>query len=127
MKYQIGEIIFKDEPVIINEGKETVEIFVTNNGDRCIQICSHYHFFESNFALEFDREKAFGLRLDIPSGTAVRFEPGEQKKVSLVTYAGAQKLIGFKGLANGVVTDPEVKKAGLLKLKQQLARKRGGK
>jgi urease beta subunit len=77
--------------------------------------------------LDFDREKAFGLRLDIPSGTAVRFEPGEQKKVSLIPYAGEQKLIGFKGLVMGVVTDPEVKKAALAKLEQQLARKRGGK
>ena len=124
MKYQIGEIIFKDEPIIINEGKQTVEIFVTNNGDRSIQVCSHYHFFESNFALSFDREKAFGMRLDIPSGTAVRFEPGEEKKVNLIPYAGEQKIIGFKGLTMGRATDPDVKKAALAKLDEQL---KGGK
>ena len=120
MKYQIGEFILKDEPIIINEGKEAVEIFVTNNGDRCIQICSHFHFFETNFALEFDREKSFGKRLDIPSGTAVRFEPGERKKISLVPYAGQKKVIGFKGLTMGDVTDPEVKKAALSKMEQLL-------
>jgi urease beta subunit len=125
MKYQIGEIILKDDPIIINEGKETVEIFVTNNGDRCIQVCSHYHFFETNFALAFDREKAFGKRLDIPSGTAVRFEPGEEKKISLVPFAGDKKVIGFKGLTMGDVTDPVVKKAALSKMEQLL--KGGGK
>ena len=120
MKYQIGEIIFKDDPIIINEGRETVEISVTNNGDRCIQVCSHYHFFETNPALSFDREKALGMRLDIPSGTAVRFEPGEEKKVTLVPFAGSKRVIGFKGLTMGDVTDPEVRERALKKMEQLL-------
>ena len=120
MKYQIGEIILKDAPIIINEGKEAVVISVTNNGDRTIQVCSHYHFFESNLALDFDREKAFGMRLDIPSSTAVRFEPGEEKKVSLVPFAGQRRVIGFKGLTMGDVTDPAIKKSALSKMEQLL-------
>ena len=126
METQIGEIILKDEPIIINEGKETVEILVTNNGDRTIQVCSHYHFFESNLALAFDREQAFGRRLDIPSGTAVRFEPGESKKVSLVPYAGAKRVIGFMGATMGDVTDPEVKQAALAKMERLIAGSRFG-
>lgn len=123
MKYQIGEFILKDDPITLNEGKETVEIPVTNNGDRCIQVCSHYHFFESNLALAFDREKAFGMRLDIPSGTAVRFEPGEEKKVRLVPFAGRKRVIGFKGVTMGDVTDPEVRENALSRMEQLL---RGG-
>ena len=120
MKYQVGEIILKDDPIVINEGKEAVEISVTNNGDRCIQVCSHYHFFETNLALAFDREKAFGRRLDIPSGTAARFEPGEERMVSLVPFAGAKRVIGFKGLTMGDVTDPEVKRAALARMERLL-------
>ena len=88
MDYQVGQIMFADEPVVINEGLETVELIVSNSGDRTIQVCSHYHFFEANIALKFDREKAFGYRLDIPAGTAIRFEPGEDKKVTLVPFKG---------------------------------------
>ncbi len=118
MKYQVGEIIYKNDPIIINQGKPVVELVVTNMGDRSIQVCSHYHFFESNLALKFDREKAFGLRLDIPSGTAIRFEPGEEKKVRLIPYAGEQKVIGFMGLTMGKVTDAQVKERALQKLNQ---------
>jgi len=125
MKYQIGEILLGDDPVIINEGKEVTEISVTNNGDRTIQVCSHYHFFETNLALDFDREKALGMRLDIPSGTAVRFEPGEERKVNLIPYAGDKKVIGFKGVTMGDVTDPEVRKNALAKMDELV--KGGGK
>lgn len=116
MKYQVGEIIFQEEPITINKDKEAIEIVVNNTGDRSIQVCSHYHFFESNLALKFDREKAFGMRLDIPSGTAVRFEPGEDKKVSLVPYAGKKKVIGFMGVTMGAITDPKVKEQALMRM-----------
>ena len=118
MKYEIGQIIYKDEPVVLNEGSESVELTVRNTGDRTIQICSHYHFFESNSALKFDREKAYGRRLDIPSGTAVRFEPGIDKKVTLIPYRGERKLYGFDGLVMGALDDPDIKKAALNKGKE---------
>ena len=120
MGYQIGQIIFADDPVIVNEGKETIELVVSNTGDRPVQVCSHYHFFEVNYALEFDREKTFGYHLDVPAGTAVRFEPGEEHKVSLVKYSGEQHLYGFKGLTMGDVNDPAVKAAALEKLADAL-------
>lgn len=118
MNYKVGEIIFKDEQITINENKKAVEITVNNEGDRSIQVCSHYHFFESNLALKFDREKAFGMRLDIPSGTAVRFEPGEDKKVSLVPYGGKRKVIGFMGVTMGEADDVKVKASALEKMKK---------
>ena len=80
--YKIGEIIHNGKDIVLNQGRETAEIVVSNLGDRAIQVGSHYHFFEVNKALKFDREKAFGKHLDIPAGTAVRFEPGEEKEVS---------------------------------------------
>lgn len=116
MSYQVGQIIFADDPVIVNEGLNTIEMIVTNSGDRSIQVCSHYHFFEANIALKFDREKAFGYRLDIPAGTAVRFEPGEDKRVTLVPFKGAGNLYGFMGMTMGNVNDPEVKKAAVEKM-----------
>lgn len=118
MDYKIGEIIYKKEQITINEGRPVTEIIVTNMGDRSIQVCSHYHFFECNLALKFDREKAFGKRLDIPSGTAVRFEPGEDKKIRLVPYAGTQKVIGFMGVTMGIVTDPQVRDRALKKMEE---------
>lgn len=116
MSYQIGQIIFADDPIVINEGRDTIELVVNNSGDRCIQVCSHYHFFEANIALKFDREKAFGYRLDIPAGNAVRFEPGEDKKVTLVPFAGEENLYGFMGMTMGNIHDPEVKKAAIEKM-----------
>ncbi len=116
MKYQIGQIIFAKDPIVINEGRDTVELIVNNTGDRSIQVCSHYHFFEANMALKFDREKAFGYRLDIPAGNAVRFEPGEDKKVTLVTYKGREHLYGFMGMTMGDIHDPQVKKAAIEKM-----------
>ena len=116
MNYQIGQIIFADDPVIVNEGLDTIELVVTNSGDRTIQVCSHYHFFEANTALKFDREKAFGYRLDIPAGNAIRFEPAEEKKVTLVTYKGNKNLYGFMGVTMGNIEDPQVKKAAVEKM-----------
>ena len=118
MEHKIGEVIYKKDPILINDGLDAVEITVRNSGDRCIQVCSHYHFFESNLALEFEREKAFGRRLDIPAGTAVRFEPGESKRVSLVQFRGNQTAIGFLGITMGDTKAPTVKEAALKKLDQ---------
>ncbi|MEG0829851.1 MAG: urease subunit beta [Anaerovoracaceae bacterium] len=118
MKYKIGEILFKEEKITINEEKDEMKIVVNNTGDRSIQICSHYHFFESNLALKFDREKALGMRLDIPSGTAVRFEPGEDKRVSLVPYCGNRKVIGFMGATMGLVDEPKIRDKAIKKMKK---------
>ena len=118
MSLKIGEIIFKDEPVVVNEGLESVKLTVRNAGDRAIQVGSHYHFFEVNSALKFDSEKAYGMRLDIPSGVGVRFDPGVEKEVSLVPYEGERKLYGFDGLVMGSLDDPEIKAAALKKGKE---------
>jgi len=108
--YRIGEIISNGKEIVLNEGRGIKELIVANLGDRAIQVGSHYHFFEVNKALKFDREKAFGKHLDIPSGTAVRFEPGEEKMVTVVDYAGSRIIRGFNGLVNGCVLDGEVKR-----------------
>jgi urease subunit beta len=98
-----GEILVKDGEVALNEGRPTVELEVANTGDRPIQVGSHYHFFETNAALSFDREKARGFRLDIPAGTAVRFEPGQVRRVMLVAYGGARVVHGFNGKIGGKI------------------------
>ena len=90
-----GEIITKPGDLILNEGRRTIQLMVANKGDRPIQVGSHYHFYEANPALEFDREASRGMRLDIPAGTAVRFEPGQRREVQLVAYAGQQMIYGF--------------------------------
>ena len=92
-----GEIIARDGDLILNEGRETVTLKVSNSGDRPIQVGSHYHFFETNPALKFDRKKARGMRLDIAAGTAVRFEPGQTRDVQLVAMAGKKTIYGFRG------------------------------
>ena len=94
-----------DEEITLNEGRETVTLPVTNSGDRPIQVGSHYHFVETNPALSFDRDQAYGCRLDIPAGTAVRFEPGETKTVTLVEIAGKQVIRGGNNLADGAVSE----------------------
>jgi urease subunit beta len=91
-----GEMFIKDGDVELNSGRETVTITVSNTGDRPIQVGSHYHFFETNPALEFDRAKARGKRLDIAAGTAVRFEPGQTREVKLVALAGERTVYGFR-------------------------------
>ena len=96
-----GEVICRDGTLILNEGRETLTLVVANTGDRPVQVGSHYHFYETNTALEFDRERARGFRLDIPAGTAVRFEPGQSREVGLVRYAGIGSVYGFNGLVNG--------------------------
>ncbi len=91
-----GEYFIKDGEIEINKGRRSITLSVSNTGDRPIQVGSHYHFFETNPALQFDRRKARGTRLDIPAGTAVRFEPGQTRDVSLVALAGTQTVYGFR-------------------------------
>src|SRR5215469_5191409 len=91
-----GETFIKDGEITLNADRETVTLTVSNTGDRPIQVGSHYHFFETNPALAFDRAKARGMRLDIPAGTAVRFEPGQSRDVTLVALAGARTVYGFR-------------------------------
>ena len=90
-----GELFPKDGEIELNAGAEAVTLTVSNTGDRPVQVGSHYHFYETNSGLDFDREKARGMRLDIAAGTAVRFEPGQTREVTLVPYAGGRKVFGF--------------------------------
>jgi urease subunit beta len=96
-----GEIITKDGDITLNAGRKTATIAVTNTGDRPVQVGSHYHFFETNPALKFERKKARGMRLNIPAGTAVRFEPGQTRDVTLIPFAGTRKVFGFRGAIMG--------------------------
>jgi urease beta subunit len=96
-----GEYILAEEDVIANAGRRVAQIMVSNTGDRPIQVGSHFHFFEVNKALRFDRAAAFGMRLNIPAGTAARFEPGDAKSVPLVEIGGAKRIFGLNGLTNG--------------------------
>lgn len=114
-----GEVEPGDGTVRINEGRETTSVVVANTGDRPIQVGSHYHFFETNRALSFDRRAAFGMRLDVPAGTAIRFEPGDERSVDLVAYGGERRLVGMNGLTNGAVDDVDPEDA------LALARERG--
>ena len=98
-----GEILFADGPVAFNEGREVTRLTVLNAADRPVQVGSHYHFAETNAALRFDRAAAHGMRLNIASGTAVRFEPGQQRTVELVDYAGARQAYGFRALVQGAL------------------------
>ena len=98
-----GEIICQPGALTLNEGRETLSLTVSNTGDRPVQVGSHYHFYETNTALDFDRAAARGFRLDIPAGTAVRFEPGQAREVNLVKLAGAREVYGFNGLVNGAL------------------------
>lgn len=96
-----GEMIVSAGEIELNADRPTVRMLVGNRGDRPIQIGSHYHFYEANEALEFNREQAKGMRLDIPAGTAVRFEPGDEREVQLVPFVGSRQVYGFNGKVNG--------------------------
>jgi urease beta subunit len=100
-----GEYKLADGVVIANDGRREMEMEVANTGDRPIQVGSHFHFFEANRALRFDRAAAFGMRLNIPAGTAVRFEPGDSKTISLVELGGSKTVYGLNGLTNGPAND----------------------
>ncbi|GJE79769.1 urease subunit beta [Methylorubrum thiocyanatum] len=104
-KTAVGGIVFGSGDIEINAGYPTTTLKVRNTGDRPIQVGSHYHFFEVNAFLEFDREQAFGKRLDIPATTALRFEPGDEREITLVPYQGKQRVLGFNGLVDGWVGD----------------------
>lgn len=106
-----GEIEPGEGTVRINEGRETATVTVANTGDRPVQVGSHFHFFEVNRALAFDRETAFGMRLDVPAGTAVRFEPGDEREVDLVAYGGKRRVSGLSGLVDGATSDGEAGEA----------------
>jgi urease subunit beta len=96
-----GEYLLAEGEIEINAGRRTASIVVTNRGDRPVQVGSHCHFFEVNRALAFDRDRAYGMRLDIAAGTAVRFEPGDTRSVELVALGGAREVVGINGLVNG--------------------------
>lgn len=102
-KTPVGGLVLASGSIEINAGYPTTTLKVRNTGDRPIQVGSHFHFFEVNASLEFDREQTFGKRLNIPATTALRFEPGDEKEVTLVPYQGKQRVLGFNGLVNGWV------------------------
>jgi urease subunit beta len=104
-----GEYLLGEGDVVANANRQTIELTVANTGDRPIQVGSHFHFYEANRALRFDRLRAFGMRLNIPAGTAVRFEPGDAKHVTLVELGGARRAWGLNGLSNGAAT-PDVER-----------------
>ena len=96
-----GEVITKNEEIDLNKDSKVTKIKISNSGDRPVQVGSHYHFFETNEALSFDRESARGMRLNIASGTAVRFEPGQSRKVNLIPFSGERRIFGFNGKIMG--------------------------
>lgn len=102
-----GELFTQPGDIEINAGRRTLTLLVANTGDRPIQVGSHYHFYETNAALSFDREAARGFRLNIPAGTAVRFEPGQRREVELVEYAGSRQIFGFQGRVMGTLPRQE--------------------
>ena len=110
-----GEIIPRAGEIDLNKGRKTVKLKVANTGDRPIQVGSHYHFHETNSALEFDRDAAYGTRLNIAAGTAVRFEPGQSRTVELVEFAGERKVYGFQGKVMGALDQPVAKKTAAKK------------
>jgi urease beta subunit len=113
MSHGADPYLLADEPVEINAGRPTVVVRVANTGDRAIQVGSHYHFFEVNRALHFDRAAAFGMRLDIPAGTAVRFEPGDRKEVTLVALGGTRRVSGLNSLTEGSTVGPDARARAL--------------
>ena len=114
-----GEYFFDDTEIELNPGRPVVTISVNNTGDRPIQIGAHYHFFETNKALVFDRVKAYGMRLDLPSGTSVRFEPGDTKTVNLVPYGGRRVVYGLNDLVDGRLDDPYTREVSLKRCMDQ--------
>ena len=107
-----GEYLLESGDIEANVGRRTLELTVANTGDRPIQVGSHFHFFEVNRALRFDRAQAFGMRLNVPAGTAVRFAPGDEKRVTLVELAGARKVFGLNALTEGGAKDAALKRFG---------------
>jgi urease beta subunit len=108
-----GEYLLEEREIEANVDRATAKVIVKNSGDRPVQVGSHYHFFEVNPALIFERKSAYGMRLNIPAGTAVRFEPGDEKEVELVSLGGARVVYGHRGVVNGALDDPKVKSKAL--------------
>jgi urease beta subunit len=119
MSGHTGPYLLADTPIEINAGRATVTLPVWNTGDRAIQVGSHFHFFEVNRALRFDREASFGMRLNIPAGTAVRFEPGDRKEVTLVAIGGTRRVGGLNGLTGGNLDSAPVRARALSELAQR--------
>ena len=119
MSNPISHYIIDGPPIALNAGRRTTTVSVWNTGDRSIQVGSHFHFFEVNRALRFDREAAFGMRLDVPSGTAVRFEPGDRKDVLLVAIGGTRRVQGLNGLAVGSLDSPAVRVRALARMSRR--------
>jgi urease subunit beta len=113
-----GEYFLESTPITANENRRTERVLVKNRGDRPIQVGSHFHFFEANPALEFSREAAYGMRLNIAAGTAVRFEPGEEKYVELTAIGGARMVHGFHGLVAGALDAPGHRDRALRRLRE---------
>jgi urease subunit beta len=128
-----GEYLLDESqgPITANAGRKTLRLLVRNTGDRPIQVGSHYHFFETNRALAFDRAAAHGLRLNIPAGTAVRFEPGEEKEIELVEFGGRRAIHGFNALLDhlpsGDLSDPEARQRAIKRARIEGFRFTGGK
>ena len=114
-----GEVLTVDGDITLNEGRTPVTLTVANTGDRPVQVGSHYHFFETNPALEFDRSAAFGMRLAVPAGTAVRFEPGESKEITLCEFGGTGELGGLNSLTDGSRHAPAVKEQALRRARER--------
>jgi urease beta subunit len=114
-----GEYAVKEGEIELNEGRRSVRLLVSNTGDRPVQVGSHFHFFEVNKELSFDRERAFSMRLDIPAGTAIRFEPGQEKEVALVELGGRKIVHGLNSLTNGSIEDESVKEGALKAARQK--------
>jgi len=114
-----GEYIFDGPDLELNAGRTVLALTVNNTGDRPIQVGAHYHFYETNRDLVFDREKAYGHRLDLPSGSSARFEPGEVKEVQLIPYAGRRTVYGFNGLVMGRLDDPYTRQTSLKRFVDQ--------
>jgi urease subunit beta len=108
-----GEYVLSSAPLVINAGREAVDVAVTNTGDRPVQVGSHYHFAEANSALQFDRADAYGRRLDIPAGTAARFEPGDSRTVRLIELAGSREVYGLSNAVNGALRQTGLPASGL--------------
>lgn len=113
-----GEVWLGEGDLVANAGRVTRELIVTNTGDRPIQVGSHFHFFEVNRALRFERAAAFGMRLNVPAGTAVRFEPGQAKAVELVALGGSRRVVGLNRLTDGALDDPGAPAAALSRLRR---------
>jgi urease subunit beta len=113
-----GEYLLDGGPIELNVGRPTCTLQVTNTGDRPVQVGSHFHFFEVNRALVFNRQAAYGMRLDLPAGTAVRFEPGDTKTVQLVALGGSRQVYGGSALVMGLLDDPAVRQRSLERMRQ---------